>query len=120
MHARQEADYATAPGTASANVVVGTRIAQIDLSPAVAGGTTMHVYLNSTGGSLAVPTAIAVSATLKSKQIGPLSLPVVPTGPGHVTGENTVLPFAGTWTFTITARYSEFDESTFTTSLTVS
>ncbi|MCU1502869.1 MAG: hypothetical protein JWM12_2223 [Ilumatobacteraceae bacterium] len=110
---------AAALAPASANVVQGTRIAQIVLSPPVTGGTVMHVYLSDTGGSLNVPTAITVSATLPSQNIGPLELPVIPEGPGHVISNDAELPLSGTWTFTITARYSEFDQTVFTTKLAV-
>jgi copper transport protein len=110
---------ASAAAIASANVLVGTRLAQVDLAPPVRGGTTMHVYLSSTTGSLDQPTAITVTATLAAQAIGPLTLPTVVEGPGHVTGNDTVLPLPGTWTFTITARYSEFDETVFTAELAV-
>jgi copper transport protein len=110
---------AAALAPSSANVVQGSRIAQIDLAPAVAGGTVMHVYLSDTTGSLNVPTAITVTATLQDQGIGPLDIPVTPAGPGHVLSNDAVLPLAGTWTFTITARYSEFDQTVFTTQLAV-
>ena len=103
----------------SANVVQGTRIAQIVLSPPVTGGTVMHVYLSDTTGSLNVPTSIKVSARLDAQGIGPLDLPVTPAGPGHVIATDAVLPLAGTWTFTITARYSEFDQTVFNADLAV-
>ncbi len=110
---------AAALAPASANVVQGTRIAQIDLSPPVTGGTVMHVYLSDTTGSLSAPTSITVSALLKSQNIGPLDLPVTSEGPGHVISNDAELPLAGTWTFTITARYSEFDQTAFVTDLVV-
>ncbi len=105
--------------SASVNIVQGTRIAQIILSPPVSGGTTMHVTITSTDGSLAAPTSIAVSATLPSQQLGPLDIPAEPAGPGHVIATNAVLPLAGTWTFTVTARFSEFDQTVFTAPLVV-
>jgi copper transport protein len=110
---------AAALAPASANVVQGTRIAQIDLSPPVTGGTVMHVYLSDTTGSLSAPTSVTVSALLKSRNIGPLDLPVTAEGPGHVISNDAELPLAGTWTFTITARYSEFDQTAFVTELVV-
>jgi copper transport protein len=73
----------------------------------------MHVYLSDTTGSLKVPTSISVTATLPAQSIGPLDLPTQASGPGHVVGNDTVIPVAGTWTFTITARYSEFDQTVF-------
>ncbi|MEO5899144.1 MAG: copper resistance protein CopC [Ilumatobacteraceae bacterium] len=110
---------AAALAPASATVVQGSRIAQIDLAPAVTGGTQMHVYLSDTTGSLKVPTSITVTASLPLQNIGPLDLPTVPSGPGHVVGNDTVLPLAGTWTFSITARYSEFDQTVFSATVKV-
>ncbi len=103
----------------SVSVVVGDRIAQVDLSPPVTGGTTMHVYVRSAGGSLSQPTELSVTASLPSSGIDKLALPLERAGPDHLTSESVDLPIAGTWTFVITARYSEFDEVTFTLQIDV-
>lgn len=107
------------PSVASATVVAEGRLAQITLDPPVTGGTAMHVYLSSTTGALEQPTDITVTATLAAQSIGPLTLPTNVAGPGHVTSSDADLPIAGTWTFSITARYSEFDQTTFTVELAV-
>ena len=60
-----------------------------------------------------------MTATLSSQGIGPLTIPVVPAGPGHVSATDANLPIAGTWTFAVTARYSEFDQVIFTADLDV-
>jgi len=99
--------------------VQGERIAQVTLSPPVSGGTTMHIYISDTTGSLSSPTSITVQATLPDKSIGPLDIPVENAGPGHVIATNAVLPLPGAWTFAITARYSEFDQTTFNAGLVV-
>lgn len=97
----------------SVSLVNGNRIAQIVLDPPVAGGTTMHVYLSSTTGSLDAPTSIEVSADLPAKQITGLQLKLQNAGPGHLTAGDVDLPVAGTWTFVVTAEYSEFDQTVF-------
>ena len=107
------------PAIASTTVVQGDRLAQITLDPTVTGGTAMHVYISSSSGSLDQPTEISVSASLASQGIGPLSIPVVAAGPGHVTAPAANLPIAGTWTFSVVARFSEFDQVTFTGDLEV-
>ena len=106
---------------AAATEVVGDRIAQVILDPPVAGGTTVHVYLTSTTGSLQQPTEITVSAGLPSRQITDLDLTpqLHRAGPGHLTGDAVVFPIAGSWTVAVTARYSEFDSTTFHLSLTI-
>ena len=79
----------------------------------------MHVTITSTSGSLDAPTAITVTATLPSQQIGPLDIPVEPAGPGHVIATDAVFPLAGTWTITVTARFGEFDQTVFTAEIPI-
>jgi len=111
--------HAAANAVESVTVVDGDRIAQLTLSPPVSGGTTMHIYISDTTGSLTAPTSITVQATLPEKSIGPLDIPVENAGPGHVIATNAVLPLPGAWTFAITARYSEFDQTVFNAALVV-
>ncbi|MEO6156648.1 MAG: CopD family protein, partial [Ilumatobacteraceae bacterium] len=103
----------------SVTVVVGDRIAQVVLAPPVAGGTEMHVYISSVSTSLATPVAMSVTASLASKGITNLPLTMSVAAPGHLTGGDVDLPVAGAWTLTITARYSEFDQSIFTVPVSV-
>ena len=110
---------ANAPAVASATAVQGTRIAQLTLDPAVSGGTTVHVYITNSSGTVEQPTEITVTATLTAKQVGPIGLTLQTAGPGHLTGSGVVLPLPGTWTFEIVARYSNFDATTFSLDLTV-
>jgi copper transport protein len=104
-----------AVGPESRTTVSGDRIAQVTMDPAVAGGTTVHVYLTSSAGTLEQPSDITVRASLPSHDIADLDLTgqLSNAGPGHLTGGHVVLPLAGDWTITITARYSEFDSTTF-------
>ena len=102
-----------------ASAVVGDRVAQVVLEPAQVGGAALHVYLTSPRGALDQAEEITVSATLDERDIGPLSLPVFPAGPNHVTNPAAVLPVAGTWTIEIVARYGEFEEVRFRTTLAV-
>jgi copper transport protein len=111
--------HAAVVASASINIVQGNRIAQVIVSPPVTGGTTMHVTITSTNGSLDSPTSITVSASLPSQQIGPLDIPAEPAGPGHVIASNADFPLAGDWQVTVTARFSEFDQTVFTGDLTI-
>lgn len=106
---------------ASATAVVGDRIGQVIVDPPRTGGATMHVYLTSTTGTLQQPTQITVTASLPSHQITDLDLTpqLNNAGPGHLTGGDVVFPIAGNWTVAVTARYSEFDSTTFTMSVTI-
>ena len=104
---------------ASASAVVGDRIAQVELEPAVTGGTEMHVYVTSPGGGLDRADEITVTAALPSSDLGPLDVDVVSGGPNHVIGTDVILPVAGLWTFEVTARYGEFDQVVFTVEIPV-
>jgi copper transport protein len=109
----------SAATTESASVVVGERIVQVELDPAVTGGTEMHVYLSSPGGGLDRADEITVEATLPAADLGPLDVEVVPAGPNHVIGPAVDLPVAGLWTFEVTARFGEFDQVIFTVQIPV-
>jgi len=93
--------------------VEGDRIAQIVIDPPVTGGTTMHVYVTSTAGTLVQPISTTVTASLADRGIDHLDLNFEQAGPGHLTSDAIDLPIAGTWTFTVDVRYSEFDSVQF-------
>lgn len=88
--------------------------AQIDLLPAVTGGTTMHVTVASASGVVEPADEITVTAELADQQVGPLEIPTVPAGPNHVTTNEANFPLAGKWTLTVTARFGEFDQAVLT------
>jgi copper transport protein len=110
----------SAATTESASVIVGDRIMQLELEPAVTGGTEMHVYLTSPSGGLDTPDEITVTASLPAQDLGPLDIETVPGGPNHVIGYDVNLPVAGLWTFDVTARFGEFDQEVFTVQIPVS
>jgi copper transport protein len=105
---------------ASASVVVDGRVAQVELEPAVTGGTEMHVYLSSPSGSLDRADDITVRAELPEQDIPPFDVEVFPAGANHVVGVGVNLPVPGLWTFEVTARYGEFDQVVFSVQLPVS
>jgi copper transport protein len=110
----------SAATTQSASAVVGERIAQVELQPAVTEGGEMHIYLSSPSGSLDSADEITVTASLPSADLGPLDIETVPAGPNHAIGPDVSLPVAGLWTFDVTARYGEFDEVVFSVQIPVS
>ncbi len=103
----------------SASAVVDDRLVQVELEPAVTGGTEMHVYLSSPSGGLDRADEITVSASLASADLGPLDIDVVPAGPNHVVATDVDLPVAGTWSFEVTARFGEFDQVVFSVQIPV-
>lgn len=109
-----------APATASVSVVQGERIAQIDLEPAVTGGTTMHVTITSPGGGLSDRAdEITVTAVMPAQGVGPIDIDTTVAGPNHVTTNDADFPIPGVWEVTVTARYGEFDQVVFTGELEV-
>jgi copper transport protein len=103
----------------SVSAVVGARVAQVELEPAVTGGTELHVYITSPSGALDRADEITVTAELPARGIPPFDVEVFPAGVNHVVGANVDLAVAGLWTFDVTARYGEFDEVVFTVQLPV-
>ena len=111
---------AAAPATASVSVVQGDRIAQIDLEPAVTGGTTMHVTITSPGGGLNDRAdEITVTARMPAQGVGPIDIATTVAGPNHVTTNDADFPIPGVWEITVTTRYGEFDQVVFTGQLQV-
>ncbi len=109
-----------APATASVSVVQGERIAQIDLEPAITGGTTMHVTITSPGGGLSDRAdEITVTAVMPAQGVGPIDIDTTVAGPNHVTTNDADFPIPGVWEVTVTARYGEFDQVVFTGELEV-
>ncbi len=106
--------------TVSVSAVVGDRVAQVELAPAVTGGTEMHIYVTSPSGLLDRADEITVQASLPAQDIPLFDVPTFPAGPNHVVGTNVNLPVAGLWTFDVIARYGEFDEVVFSVQIPVS
>ncbi len=108
------------PEIVSVSAVVGARVAQVELEPAVTGGTEMHVYITSPSGALDRADEISVRAELPEADIPPFDVEVFPAGANHVVGADLNLPVAGLWTFEVTARYGDFDEVVFVVEIPVS
>lgn len=114
-----DAVRAAAAAPASVSVVQEDRIAQIDLEPAVTGGTTMHVTITSPGGGLDRADEITVTARMPTQGVAPIDIDTTVAGPNHVTTNDANFPIAGVWEITVTARYGEFDQVVFTGQLEV-
>jgi copper transport protein len=110
----------SAATTEAASAVVGDRIVQVELEPAVTEGAEMHVYLSSPSGGLDQADEITVAASLASAGLGPLDIETIPAGPNHVIATDVNLPVAGVWTFDVTARFGEFDQVVFTVQIPIS
>ena len=101
------------PTNATVSIVQGDRITQVELEPAVTGGTVMHVTITSPRGGLDRADEITVTAELASDRIGPIEIETFPASPNHVIADDADFPVAGLWTIEVTARYGDFDQVVF-------
>ncbi|HZR94661.1 MAG TPA: CopD family protein [Gaiellaceae bacterium] len=87
---------------------------QLTVDPARVGRNLVHLYLlNPTDGSQYDRVKeLTMAFTLPSKDVGAISVEGRKAGPGHYVVDNAVLGIPGTWSVSITARVSDFDEYT--------
>ncbi|SOD75083.1 copper transport protein [Jatrophihabitans sp. GAS493] len=88
------------------------RSAELTVTPSRAG--TVEVNLRIAG--TAVPLSVTGNAYLAAKELGPVDLGLKSSDGLDFIG-SALLPAAGSWKFTITVRYSEFDSVTADTSV---
>ena len=82
------------------------------IEPARTGPNVIHLYTFTQRGVPAPTAAAKLSATLPSKSLGPLRIPLQRIGPFHYTVSGATFPFAGDWQLTIEARRGEFEALT--------
>ncbi|WP_042383162.1 copper resistance CopC/CopD family protein [Streptacidiphilus melanogenes] len=91
----------------------------VDIDPARPGQNTLHAYLyDSTGKPVDVP-ELDVALSLRSKNLGPLTVKLDHLDIGHYGTADLELPLAGRWTLAVTVRSDDIDEATVTTPITV-
>ncbi len=109
-----------APGGGSATTApLGDLELNLVVDPAVAGRNQIHLYLTNQAGQPTDVDAAMVSATLPSREIGPLRLRAQRAGPGHFTVRGANLALAGHWQLRVETRRGEFDAATATVSVSV-
>jgi copper transport protein len=104
---------------ATTSATVDGLVMELELRPARPGPNSLRVTVMSPVEPV-VPDEITVTAELTSEQIGPIDLPVEPVAPGTVTSDSAILPAQGGWTFVVTARFGDFDQTVFRAELDVS
>ena len=79
----------------------------------------VHIYvLSSLGTPRAIP-ELDITTSLPSQSIGPITVPLVISGPGHYYAGHVDFPVAGTWVLTYTVRTDAIDETVTRTVLAV-
>ena len=100
----------TGPFSDSADL--GPARTELTVDPARAGSNEIHVYLfdRRTGAQYDRPRRLAMSASDRARDIGPIALDVRKAGPGHYTVARADLAPAGDWTLLVRAPVSDFEE----------
>jgi copper transport protein len=104
--------------------------AQVDITaiPGSPGRNELHVTASSPEGApLAIPPSggldqvgeFQVSASLPSRDIAPIQIPVRRLGPGHYISSGVNLPIRGDWNLTIRILFSETDQAALTGKLPI-
>lgn len=90
--------------------------AMVEVGPAAHGNVGFEVQV--IGGTK--PTSVTATASLPSKELGPIPIPLKAAGPLEYTASGVLLPVAGSWQVTLTVQTSEFDSTTAVATLKVS
>ena len=79
------------------------------VDPAVAGANAIHLYLTEPSGQPANVDELRLSASLASRQVGPLRYTARRLAPGHYTVPRAQLALAGDWQLRVEGRRGEFE-----------
>jgi copper transport protein len=88
-------------------IVQGKRFASIQIFPARQGRNTVHATIARQDGALEKPDEITIRATMPSRDVGPLTVPMHLIGANHATSDDLQLPFTGSWQLEVQARYGD-------------
>ena len=89
------------------------------VDPAKAGRNQIHFSLTNSSGQPTDVDEATVSATLASRQIGPIRMEAHPAGPGQFVIHGAQLPLAGDWQLRVEIRRGEFDATAATVSVPI-
>ncbi len=91
---------------------------QIDVFPAAVGNNSIHLYAYTLDNKPLTVVEWTATAALAAKGIEPIEVPLLRITDFHAVGD-IALPAAGEWTFKVTARTSDIDQSTLSTTVTI-
>lgn len=106
-------------GPYATSVALGAVEANVVVDPAQAGPNAIHLYLTDRSGRPVEVDELRLSASLPSKDVGPLHFPTHLLAPGHYAAHGAQLALAGDWQVRIEARRGEFDALTGTVSIPI-
>jgi copper transport protein len=108
-----------APEKASDTVPIGNLEVNYSFEPAKTGSNVIHLYFFLPSGFPANVDDARLSATLPSKNLGPIRIPLQKIVPSHYTTSAGVFPQAGEWQVTVEARRGEFEALTQTVTVPI-
>ena len=100
------------PKLFSTTAPLGNLELNMTVEPARTGPNVIHIYTFTPRGLPASTAAMTLSATLPSKNLGPLRIPLQRIGPFHYTMSGATFPQPGNWQVTLEARRGEFEALT--------
>ena len=100
------------PKLFSTTAPLGNLELNLTIDPARTGPNVIHMYTFTSRGVPAPTDEMKLSATLPSKNLGPLRIPLQRIGPFHYTVTGAVFPLPGDWQVTIEARRGQFEALT--------
>jgi copper transport protein len=106
-------------GPAAATAALGDLELNLVVDPAAAGRNQIHLYLTDESGQPTDVDEATVSATLASREIGPLRLKAHRAGPGHFVVRRAQLALAGDWQLRVETRRGDFDAAEATVSVPI-
>jgi copper transport protein len=92
----------------AANLSADEAHIEVTVDPGLAGRNDVHVYLHT--GSPSDPIEATAKASLPAQNIGPITIPLEPTGPGHWSAEGVDLLPAGDWQLEVSILLTETNE----------
>lgn len=105
------AESATTSTTISKTVADDSVSLQIDVFPATVGNNSIHLYAYTLDNKPLPVVEWTATAALPAKGIEAIEVPLLRINDFHAIGD-IALPMAGDWTFKVTVRTSEIDQST--------
>jgi copper transport protein len=112
------AESAAATTTVTRTLTSSTMALQVDLFPATVGNNSLHLYAYTPDNKPLTVVEWSATAALPAKGIEPIPIPLLRITDFHAIGD-IALPQAGLWTFKFTARTSDIDEQTLTTTVQI-
>jgi copper transport protein len=103
----------------STELRAGPVLVDVTVDPAKAGPVDVHVYTLTPTGQVTEVAEMFVQLSLPARGVGPLDVPVQRAGPGHFAAYGFVVPLRGTWRLSVSARTSDIDQATATTTIRI-